>query len=120
MLSCHLLVDRRCGLFPSGFPTKMLYASLMCATCLDHFIILHLINPLMFDYKYKLCSSSLCNCLHPLLLPTSQFQIFSSAAYSQIPSIHVLHLGPGTKFNTHKKNSTVIVMYINIYIFDRR
>jgi hypothetical protein len=45
------------GLFPSGFPTNILYAFLVSAiraTCLVHLILLNLIILIMLGEEYKL------------------------------------------------------------------
>jgi hypothetical protein len=50
-------------LFPSGFPTKILYEfhiSLIQVTCLDHLILLDYVTIVMFCEEYKLWSSTLC------------------------------------------------------------
>jgi hypothetical protein len=49
------------GLFHSGFPTKILYGPLLCATCRIQLIVLHLIIRIIFvastDHKAPRCVS---------------------------------------------------------------
>ena len=70
ILSSHLCLGLPSGLFPSGFPTKTLYAptlSPLCATCSTHLILLHLITWTIFG-EYKSVSYSLCSFLHSCYL----------------------------------------------------
>jgi hypothetical protein len=56
------------GLFPSGFPTKILHAFLissMRVTWPGHLILLDLIILILFGEAYKLRSSSLCSLFQP-------------------------------------------------------
>jgi len=58
----HLRVDLPPGLFPWGFPTKILYASLispMRAICFAHLILLDFITLMMFGEDFSVSSGKL-------------------------------------------------------------
>ena len=70
ILSSHLWPCLPSGLFPSGFPTKTLYMSLLShvhATCPTHLNHLDSINWTELGEKYTPLSSSLCSFLHSLV-----------------------------------------------------
>ena len=72
-VSFHLRVVFLGGLFPSGFPNKILQASLLSpirATYIAHFILVNLITRIVIGKEYRSFRSSLCNFLHSTVTPS--------------------------------------------------
>ena len=69
-ISFHLWLGLPSGLFPSGFPTKILYTPLLSplrATFPAHLILPAFITRSILDEEYNSLSSSLCSFLHSLV-----------------------------------------------------
>ena len=107
-LSSNLHLGLPSCLFPSGFPTKTLYApflSLIRAASPAHLSLLYLISGIIFGVKYKSLSSSLCSFLHFSVTSSIlglTIQISSSVPYCQTPSAYVPPSTWASKFHTHR------------------
>jgi hypothetical protein len=83
------------------------------ATCSAHLMLLDLISLVILDEEFKLWSVFNLFSFHP-----SPVKIFSSAPYSQTPSVYVLPLMSETKFAPIKNHGQKYsFVYSNFYVF---
>jgi hypothetical protein len=119
VLSTQLSVGLPSGLFPSGFPTNILYASpfpTIRPTCLVHPIPLNLTIVIILGEEYKLWSSSSCSSLQPPVTSSLfgrnillSFLFFKHPQSISLPQCQKLISTP------LQNNSQIIVAYILIF-----
>lgn len=81
-------------------------------------LILNLIALIIIGEAYKLCSSSLCNFMHLVLLLACWIQMFSLATSSHTSSTLLLPLQQKTKFYTYNNTTrSTIFIYILMFLF---
>jgi hypothetical protein len=71
----------------------------------------------IFGKEYRSYSFSWCSLLHSPVTSSLLGPIFSSASYSQTPSVYVPLLVWQTKPHTHTTQQAKLVLYILIFIF---
>jgi len=115
ILSTCLSLGLPSCLFPSGFPTKILYTPLLSpirATCPAHLILLDFINRTIFGGQYRSLSSSLCSFLHSpvtssLLVPNILLSTILSKTLRLRSSLNVSY----QVSHPYKTTGKIIVLY---------
>ena len=106
ILFSYLCLGLPCILFPSGFPTKTIYKSLLSsirATCPAHAIHIDLITRTILGEEYRSLSSSFCSFLHsPVPLSFLGPNMLLSTLFSNTLSLPT-SLNVSDKFHTHTK-----------------
>ena len=125
ILSSHLSLALWSGLFPSDFPTKTLYAPLLCPICDTspaRLILLDLIAQIIFGDEYRSLSSSICSLLHsPVISSLLGPNIFLWTLFSKTLSLlSPLNLHDQVS-HPYKTKCTIIVLYIiNCILLDSK
>jgi len=119
IFSSHQCLGLQSGLFPLGFTTKTLYTPLLapiCATCLAHLILLHLITWTILGEQYRSLSSSLCSFLHsPVTSSLLGSNILLSTLFSNTFSLcSSLNVSNQISY-PYKTTGKIVVLYTLIF-----
>jgi hypothetical protein len=112
MLCSLVLLGLPSGLFPSGFPTNILYAALICATRPAHLILLDFIIPIILGEEFNEAPHYVVFC-DLLLLYLSSVQIFFSNTLSLCSSFNVR----AQVSHPYRITGKIIIFYILIFTF---
>ena len=121
ILSSHLRLGLPRGLFPSGFPSKTLYAPHLfpiSATCPAHLILFDLITRTILGEEYSSLSSSLCSFLYsPVTSSLLGPNILLNTLFSNILSLRSSLNVSDQVSHPYETTGKIIVLYILIFTF---
>jgi len=121
ILSSHLCLNLPSGLFPSGFPIRILYTPLLSptyATCPAHLIFFYLITQTILGEEYRSLISSLCSFLHsPITSSLLGPNILLSTLFFNTLSQHTSLNVSDQVACPHKTTGKIMVLHTLIFIF---
>ena len=120
ILSSHLWLGLPSGLFPSGFPTKTLYApilSRLCATCSTHVILLNLITWIISGEEYRSEATHYVVFSTPITSSLLGPNILLNILFSNTLSLHSSLRVSDQISHPYKTTGKIIVLYILIFKF---